>query len=69
MKISTKIVLSNIITVLFPLCAAIFAVFSISSLNKEVEDINKNYVQKILISSRYMELFQDHMRLLRELSI
>ncbi len=69
MKISTKIVLSNIITVLFPLCAAIFAVFSISSLNKQVEDINKNYVQKILISSRYMELFQDHMRLLRELSI
>jgi len=69
MKISTKIVLSNIVTVLFPLCAAIFAVFSISSLNKQVEDINKNYVQKILISSRYMELFQDHMRLLRELSI
>ncbi|HRS01322.1 MAG TPA: MCP four helix bundle domain-containing protein, partial [Bacteroidota bacterium] len=69
MKISTKIVLSNIIIVLFPLCAAIFAVFSISSLNKQVEDINKNYVQKILISSRYMELFQDHMRLLRELSI
>ncbi|HPD33719.1 MAG TPA: methyl-accepting chemotaxis protein, partial [Candidatus Kapabacteria bacterium] len=28
-----------------------------------------NYVQKILISSRYMELFQDNMRLLRELSI
>jgi len=69
MKISTKIVLSNIITVLFPLCAAIFAVFSISSLNKQVEDVNKNHVQKILKSSRYMEIFQDHMRLLRELSI
>ncbi|MEN6510994.1 MAG: hypothetical protein ABFD00_04080 [Chloroherpetonaceae bacterium] len=64
MKISAKIINSNLITVFIAFAVDDFCLFLIKTINDQVCEINKYRPQKLIKSSRYIESFGNRIALL-----
>lgn len=69
MKISTKVTLSNGLSLILPALGTAFAIYCIIALNNQINTIIDNNMAKVVKSTRILELYGEQSVLLRDLSI